>query len=89
MPNFSRVFVDNSFEFITVAINNRNRSLLADYMTEFKLVLKTVKNQIRFEIYAIAVMPDHFYMILKPDCIMDYPKIVSLIKTIFTKNLSI
>ncbi len=87
MPNFRRVFVDNSYVFITVAINNRSRKLLTDYITELKSALKTVKNQTQFEIHAIAIMPEHFHMIIRPHCITDYPKIVSLIKINFTKSL--
>ena len=87
MPNFRRVFVDNSFVFITVAINNRDRKLLTDHITELKSALKTVKTQIKFEIHAIAIMPEHFHMIIRPQCIADYPKIVSLIKINFTKSL--
>ncbi|GAA4810401.1 putative REP-associated tyrosine transposase [Marinicella pacifica] len=87
MPNFRRVFVENSCVFITVAINNRKRALLSEYMAEFKLALKTVKNQVHFKVHAIAVMPEHFHMIIRPRYIVDYPKMVSLIKIKFSKSL--
>lgn len=87
MPNFRRVFVENSYVFITVAINNRHRKLLTNYIAELKLVLKAVKTQIQFELHAIAIMPEHFHMIIRPGSTADYPKIVSLIKINFTKSL--
>ncbi|KAA3641149.1 MAG: transposase, partial [Proteobacteria bacterium] len=87
MPNYRRVFVENSYVFITVTINNRNRNLLTDYMDEFRLALKATKRKVQFELYAIAVMPEHFHMIIKPDVIGEFPKIVSLIKIHFSKSL--
>ncbi|MCX7553284.1 transposase [Marinicella sp. S1101] len=87
MPNFRRVFVENSCVFITVAINNRHRKLLTEHVTDLKLAFKTVQSQIQFEVHAIVIMPDHFHMIIRPRCVSDYPKIVSLIKINFTKSL--
>ncbi len=87
MPNFRRVFIENSHVFITVVINNRKRELLIDYRAEFRVALKMVKTQVQFQLHAIAVMPEHFHMIIKPQHISDYPKIVSLIKIHFTKSL--
>jgi putative transposase len=87
MTNYRRVFVDNSYIFITVAINNRKRLLLIDYSDEFKQALKTAKKIFQFEIHAISIMPDHFHVILRPKSIVEYPKIVSLIKKEFTKSL--
>lgn len=87
MTNYRRVFVENSYVFITVAINNRKRSLLTDFISEFRQALQTAKKYYRFEIYAIAIMPEHFHVILRPEYISDYPKIISLIKKEFTKSL--
>ncbi len=87
MPTFRRVFVDNSYVFITVAINNRKRQLLTDYISEFRLALRAVHQKFKFNIYAIVVLPEHFHMILKAQNITEYPRIVSLIKIFFTKSL--
>ncbi|WP_154223147.1 REP-associated tyrosine transposase [Marinicella rhabdoformis] len=87
MPNYKRIFIENSYVFITVAINNRKRSLLTEYIDEFRMAIKAAKRKVRFEIYAISVMPDHFHMIIKPNVIAEFPKVVSLIKIHFTKSL--
>jgi len=36
MPNFRRVFVENSYVFITVLLNNRKRELLTDYIDNLR-----------------------------------------------------
>lgn len=40
-----------------------------------------------FEIIAICVLKDHIHMIIKPENILDYPKIISSIKHCFSKNV--
>ncbi|WP_223786558.1 REP-associated tyrosine transposase [Marinicella meishanensis] len=87
MPNFKRIFVENSFVFVTAVINNRDRTLLTDFSDEFKLVIQSAKESCAFKIHAIALMPDHFHIIIRPKIITEYPKIISLIKIYFTKSL--
>ena len=87
MPNFRRVFIENSYVFVTIVINNRKRNLLTDHIAELRLSLIKVKQIYQFEIYAISIMPDHFHLILKPNNINQYPKIISQIKKVFTKQL--
>ncbi len=87
MPNFRRVFVDNSYVFITVLLNNRKRTLLTDYIDNLRGAFKQAQSVVDFEIYAISIMPEHFHVILKPLEINEYPKMISLIKRAFTKGL--
>ncbi len=88
MPNFRRVFQQNSYLFITVSINNRKRNLLTHNIEKLRYSFGISKKQTQYEIYAISIMPEHFHMIIKPDNIEQYPKIISLIKKEFTKSLS-
>ncbi len=87
MPNFRRVYVENSYVFITVLLNNRKRTLLTDYIKNLRAAFKHTQNIEPFGIHAIAIMPEHFHLILKPDDIHAYSKIISLIKREFTKSL--
>ncbi len=87
MPNFRRVFVDESYVFITVLLNNRKRTLLTDYIDNLRAAFKHAQSVVDFEIYAISIMPEHFHVVLMPLEINDYPKIVSIIKRTFTKSL--
>lgn len=87
MPNFRRVFVENSYVFITVLLNNRKRALLTDYIDQLRLAFKYTQSKVTFEIYAVSILPEHFHVVLKPDKIIEYPKIISMIKRTFTKSL--
>jgi putative transposase len=87
MPNFRRVFQDNSFVFITILINNRKRKLLTDYIENLRDAFKKSQKMVNYEIYAISVMHVHLHIIIQPKEIKDYPKIVSIIKREFTKSL--
>ena len=87
MSNYKRVFVENSFYFITAVIYNRKLSLLTEYVDSFKHALRVSKQKFKYELYAIVVMPDHFHMIINPENMKDYPLIISCIKREFTKLL--
>ena len=87
MSNYTRVFIDNHFYFITAVIGNRKLSLLTDYIDNFKQALTISKQQYKYELYAITIMPDHFHMIINPENKNDYPRIVSSIKREFSKQL--
>jgi len=87
MPNFRRIFQDNSFVFITILINNRKRQLLTNYIENLRGAFKKSQKMVNYEIYAISVMHEHLHLIIQPQEIKDYPKIVSIIKREFTKSL--
>lgn len=60
---------------------------MTDFISEFRQSLQYTKQKLGFEIYAISIMPEHFHIILRPDEIANYPKIIALIKMNFTKQL--
>lgn len=41
-----------------------------------------------FEIFAIVVLPEHFHILLKPNNICEYPKIISSVKHSFSRNFN-
>ena len=82
--NYKRLFVPKSMIFFTVVTNNRKKILL-DNIEYLRQSFKTTKEKYKFDIVAIIVNPDHFHMIIKPDDINEYPKIVGSIKSNFTK----
>ena len=82
--NYKRVFIPNSLIFITVVTKDRKQILIEniDYLKEsFKLT----KQKFSFDIVAIIINKDHFHMIIKPEDIKSYPKIIGSIKSCFTK----
>ena len=54
-----------------------------------RTAFEQAQNKYAFEIIAIIVNADHFHMIIKPQDIHTYPAIISTIKRVFTKLLSI
>ncbi len=82
--NYIRIFIPNSYVFITIVTYNRKQILIEniEYLREsFKQTLQ----KYQFEIIAIVVNPDHIHMIIKPDNISEYPKIIGTIKKSFTQ----
>ena len=82
--NYKRLFVPNSMVFITVVTFNRKK-ILTDNIEYLRQAFRITKEKYKFEIIAIIVNPDHFHMIIKPDNIDEYPKIIGSIKSNFTK----
>ena len=78
------MFIPNAYIFITIVAYKRKQILIEniEYLREsFKQTLQ----KYQFEIIAIVVNPDHIHMIIKPDNISEYPKIIGTIKKSFTQ----
>jgi len=82
--NYTRLFIPNSLVFITVVTNGR-KPILIENIDYLKQAFKIVRQRYSFDIIAIIVNKDHFHMIIKPDDIKTYPKIIGSIKSTFTK----
>ena len=82
--NYKRLFVPNSLIFITVVTKNR-KQILVDNIEHLKMAFRSTKQKYMFDIIAIIINKDHFHMIIKPEDINLYPKIIGNIKSTFTK----
>jgi len=85
---YRRAFIENSYVFITVVTSKRRHILVKN----INLLRKSIKNAKRFhlfEIYSAVILPDHFHIIIKPENIYEYPQIIKLIKSYFSKNIDI
>lgn len=82
--NYKRIFIENSLIFITVVTKDR-KNILIDNISFLRKAFKLAKEKYKFEIIAIVINPNHFHMIIKPDKIEEYPKIIGFIKSSFTK----
>lgn len=82
--NYKRLFIENSLVFITVVTKNR-KPILVDNIAYLKKAFVLTKQKYSFSIIAIIINKDHFHMIIKPENIEFYPKIVGCIKSTFTK----
>lgn len=85
MPNYRRLFIDNSYLFITIVTYQR-KPILIDNVELLRESFKEAKSIYNFELYASVIMPDHLHMILIPENIKEYPKIIRAVKYNFSKE---
>lgn len=86
MPNYRRLFIDNSYVFLTIVTNQR-RQILIENIDILRQAFKNTQNNYDFEIYASVILPDHLHVILNPKDIKDYPKIIHSVKYYFSRNV--
>lgn len=84
--NYRRLFIENSFIFITI-VTSKRRKILVDNIDILKDAFKRTVEKYNYQIFAICVLPDHIHMIIKPYEIKDYPKIIQQIKRYFSQNI--
>ena len=82
---YKRLFIDGYDYFITVVTYDRN-PVLTDNIPLLRESFKYAKTKFDFEIDAIAILPDHFHIIIKVEAAKEYPKIISTIKRYFSKH---
>ena len=82
--NYKRVFVPNSCVHLIVVAYNR-KDIFVENIELLRASFKNAKQHFGFDIIAICVLPNHIHMILNPDNIKEYPKIITSIKYHFSK----
>ena len=82
--NYKRVFVPNSCVHLIVVAYNR-KDIFVKNIELLRASFKNAKQHFGFDIIAICVLPNHIHMILNPDNIKEYPKIITSIKYHFSK----
>ena len=82
--NYKRVFVPNSYVHLIVVAYNR-KDIFVENIELLRNSFKNAKQHFVFDIIAICVLPNHIHMILNPDNIKEYPKIITSIKYHFSK----
>lgn len=85
--NYKRLFIQGSYVFLTVVTHNR-KPILINNIELLRKAFKNTKKNYNFEIFAIVILPEHFHVILNPQNIHDYPKIMSSIKHYFSRNFN-
>ncbi len=86
--NYKRVFIPNSYVHLIVVAYNR-KDIFVKNIELLRNSFKNAKQYYNFEILAICVLPEHIHMILNPNNINDYPKIITSIKYYFSKNYDV
>ena len=85
MMRYKRLFLDGHDYFITVVTHDRN-PILIDNIELLRESFRHAKTKFDFDIDAIVILPDHFHMIIRLDIPEEYPKIIGVIKSYFSKN---
>ncbi|EKE02694.1 MAG: hypothetical protein ACD_20C00346G0021 [uncultured bacterium] len=88
MPNYKRAFVENSYIFLTLTTYNR-KPILIENIEILRESFRRAKETYNYQIYASVILPDHMHLILLPENIKDYPKIIFAVKYHFSRNLDI
>lgn len=86
--NYKRVFIPNSYVHLIIVAYNR-KNIFTKNIELLRNSFKNAKQYYNFEIVAICVLPNHIHMILNPDNIEEYPKIITAIKYYFSKNYDV
>jgi len=87
MPNYRRLFIENSYVFITV-VTNKRMPLLIDNVELLRKSFKHAMLTYKFDLFACAILPDHMHLIIIPEKIEEYPKIIRAIKYNFTQKFN-
>jgi len=85
MPKYRRVFEEGHSYSITVVTHQRN-PILIDNIDLLRESFRVSKAKFSYCIDAIVILPDHFHMLITPENATDYPKIVSTIKSYFSRH---
>jgi len=88
MSNYRRVFIQNSYVFLTI-ITHKRIPILVENIELLRKSFSNVKAFYSFEIIACVILPEHLHIILSPEKIEDYPKIISAIKHSFSRSLDV
>lgn len=88
MVLYRRNFVQGGTFFFTVALRDRYKSYLIDYIDELRLSFQECKAKCPFDINAIVILPEHLHCIWTlPEREDNYPNRWRLIKSKFTRRL--
>lgn len=86
--NYKRLYVPNSLIFITI-VTSKRRNILIDNIDLLRYSIENAHKYYDFTIYAICILNDHMHLLIKPNNINEYSKIILLIKRTFSKKINI
>ncbi len=84
--NYRRVFVPNTYLHIIITSYDR-KPVFIDNIDILRTAFKNTMHLYKYEIIVICVPPEHIHLILHPEDINNYPKIISSIKHYFSRNV--
>jgi putative transposase len=81
--NYRRVYISNSYVHLII-VSYERKHIFIDNIEILRTAFKNTMQNYKFEILAICVLPDHIHLILNPENIKEYSKIISSIKHSFS-----
>ena len=84
--NYRRVYIPNSFVHIIITSYNRS-PIFIENIDFIRTAFRQTTRNYKFEIVAICVLPDHIHLILNPENIKEYSKIISSVKHRFSHDV--
>jgi putative transposase len=85
MANYKRIFLQGHSYFFTI-VTHRRDPILVDNIALLRESFRESKQFFDYTIDAIVILPDHLHMILTPNDVSEYPRIIKAIKYNFSKN---
>ena len=86
--NYRRVFIENGYVHLIIVAYNR-QPIFIQNINLLKQAIINSEKYFNYELIAICVLPEHIHMILYPENIKDYPKIITSIKYYFSHNIDV
>ena len=86
--NYKRVFIPNSYVHLIIVAYDR-KDIFIKNIELLRNAFINAKKYFNYEIVAICVLPNHIHVILNPDNIIEYPKIITSIEYYFSKNYNV
>jgi REP element-mobilizing transposase RayT len=71
-----------------VIVTYKRKPILITKIDLLREAFKNAKQFFNFEIFGVCVLSDYIHLILKPETIEEYPKIVTLIKYYFSHRFN-
>ena len=86
--NYRRAFVPNSYVHL-IMVAYKRKPIFIDNIDLLRKAFENSKKYYQYEIISICVLPDHIHLIINPNNIFEYPKIITSIKYYFSKNYDV
>ena len=84
--NYRRVYIPNSFVHIIITSYDR-KPIFIDNIKILRKAFKKTMQYYKFEIVAVCVLPNNIHLLLNPENITEYSKIISSVKHSFSYDV--
>jgi putative transposase len=88
MRTYIRDRTDGATYFFTLNLLNRQSELLIQHINELRIAYRKTQHTMPFTLDAMVVLPEHLHMLMTlPEGDQDYPKRISCLKGLFSRQI--